>query len=244
VRICNLLDDAVKFTPAGGQVAPHVRRQDSLPHVFDRFRHGSAGTDRRCGGHGLGLAIAKELAELHAGTITAHRQGEGHGATFTVHLPPGRRFATSASATAFCRDARCQCLAGAEVLLVEDEAVARASTGRLLEQYGPLARAASSAVLAREAFEDCRPDVIVADIATPGEDGYSLLAHLRRLEVSQGTARVPVLALTAFARKAERARALAAGFDEHLTKPVDPERLVGLLTQWMRAARYPPACAG
>jgi two-component system, chemotaxis family, CheB/CheR fusion protein len=255
--IWNLLANAVKFTPEGGRVAIHMRRQDGtveieisdtgvgirpefLPHVFDRFRQGNAGANRRYGGLGLGLAIAKQLTELHGGTITAHSEGEGHGATFTVHLPLERRFDAAALPTPPATKPDANALQGIDVLLVEDDAMAREATRRLLEQYGAVVRAASSAALAREAFEHRRPDVIVADIAMPDEDGYALLAQLRRLEESQRTTHVPALALTAFARREDRERALAAGFDEHLTKPVDAERLVSLLTQWMREAKGHP----
>jgi two-component system CheB/CheR fusion protein len=251
--IWNLLANAVKFTPQGGRVAIDVRRQDGtveievtdtgigirpefLPHVFDRFRQGNTGAARRYGGLGLGLAIAKQLAELHGGTITARSEGEGLGATFTVHLPLERRFDTSAPSTQAPGKPDPDALQGTDVLLVEDDTLTRESARRLLEQYGAAVRAVSSAALAREEFERHRPGMIVADIAMPDEDGYALIAQLRRLEESQRTARVPALALTAFARSTDRERALAAGFDAHLTKPVDTDELIRVL-QWMRAGK-------
>ncbi|MGH8170126.1 MAG: response regulator [Steroidobacteraceae bacterium] len=118
-----------------------------------------------------------------------------------------------------------------EVLLVEDETMARETTQRLLEQHGAQVRSVSSATHAHEAFEIRRPDVIVADIGMPGEDGYTLLRGLRRTEKEQQTARVPAIAVTAFARSEDRQNALAAGFDEHLPKPVDPDQLIAVVAQ-------------
>jgi CheY-like chemotaxis protein len=128
-------------------------------------------------------------------------------------------------------------LTGIEILLVDDETMARAATGRLLEQYGAQVRASSSAAGAREAFEIRRPDVIVADIGMPAEDGNELLASLRSIEQEQGTARIPAVAVTAFARAEDRDRALAAGFDAHLPKPVDPDRLVAVLVKLLEVAK-------
>jgi CheY-like chemotaxis protein len=128
-------------------------------------------------------------------------------------------------------------LTGIEILLVEDETMARAATGRLLEQYGARVRASSGAAGAREAFEIRRPDVIIADIGMPGEDGNELLASIRSIEREQGTARIPAVAVTAFARAEDRDRAIAAGFDAHLPKPVDPDRLVALLMKLLEAVK-------
>jgi signal transduction histidine kinase/CheY-like chemotaxis protein len=246
--VWNVLANAVKFTPEGGRVAVRLRRvngtveievtdtgkgirADFLPHVFDRFRQGDTGAARRFGGLGLGLAIAKQLVELHGGTITAHSDGEGRGATFTVYLPLERRYPGPEEAEPTGAEREASELTGLDVLLVEDESMAREASGRLLERYGAQVRAVSSAASAREAFEVRRPDVIVADIGMPDEDGYVLIKHLRRLEQERHTARVPAVAVTAFARSEDRQRALAAGFDEHLPKPVDPERLIRVLAR-------------
>ncbi|HEY1888871.1 MAG TPA: chemotaxis protein CheB [Steroidobacteraceae bacterium] len=265
--VWNLLANAVKFTLEGGSVAVRLRRVNGtveievadngigiapefLPQVFERFRQGQSGAARRYGGLGLGLAIAKQLAELHGGTITARSEGEGRGAAFTVYLPLERREPASAEAVpagAKPGDAApgdgsgaSGSLKGIDVLLVEDEALAREVTGRLLEEYGASVRAVGSATRAREAFERRRPDVIVGDVGLPGEDGYALLSQLRRIEQAQHSPRVPAVAVTAFARSEDRERALAAGFDEHLSKPVDVERLLALLAQWARAGKDPP----
>ena len=250
--VWNLLANAVKFTPQDGRVEVWLRRVSGtveigvadtgkgigaafLPQVFDRFRQGEAGATRRFGGLGLGLAIAKELVELHGGTITAHSDGEGRGATFTVYLPLERRYPAAEEAESAPIQGEAGELRGLDVLLVEDESMAREASERLLEQYGAQVRAVSSAASAREAFDIRRPDVIMADIGMPDEDGYVLIKHLRRTEQEHRAPRVPAVAVTAFARSEDRQRALAAGFDEHLAKPVDPEQLVRVLARMMRA---------
>lgn len=252
--VWNLLANAVKFTPDGGQVDVEMRRENGtveirvkdtgigirpefLPSVFDRFRQGDASTTRRYAGIGLGLAIAKQLVELHNGTIVAHSDGEGRGATFTVYLPLERRSSLSDEDDRADHDVQPADLHGTEVLLVEDETMARAATQRLLEQCGAQVRAVNSAERAREAFEIRRPDVIVADIGMPDEDGNALLVSLRRIEIQQQTPRVPAVAVTAFARSEDRQRALDSGFDDHLPKPVDPERLVTLLAELVKKAK-------
>lgn len=128
-------------------------------------------------------------------------------------------------------------LEGLEVLLVEDEAMAREATQRLLEQGGAQVRAVHSAAAAREAWEARRPDILLADIGMPDEDGYDLIRSLRDREQAKGSPRVPAIALTAFARSEDRERALAAGFDEHLPKPVNPERLIALINE-LRRPKY------
>ena len=245
--VWNLLANAVKFTPEGGLV--HVRmsrldgtveievrdtgigiRPDFLPHVFDRFRQAEQGASRRFAGLGLGLAIAKQLVELQGGTIAAHSEGEGRGATFTIYLPLERQ-AASTEEPPVASDTELAGLRGAQLLLVEDEAAARGATHFLLEQRGAIVRSVSSAAQAREVLVTWRPDAIVADIGMPDEDGYSLLKSIRVSEQSQNLRRIPAVAVTAFARAEDREHALAAGFDHHLPKPVDPERLITVLTQ-------------
>jgi two-component system CheB/CheR fusion protein len=250
----NLLANAVKFTPDGGHVEVRAKRQDGtveievtdngvgirqefLTHVFDRFRQGEMGTSRRYAGLGLGLAIAKQLAELHGGTITAGSDGEGRGAKFTVYLPLERCQSPSEAEQLADESLHGQDLRGIEVLLVEDDSMAREATARLLEQAGAQVRAVDSAEHARSALAARRPNIIVADIGMAEEDGYMLLGSVRRTEEEQGLERIPAIAVTAFARSEDRQRALAAGFDDHLPKPLDPARLLNTITQMVRLPR-------
>jgi len=252
--VWNLLANAVKFTPEGGRVDVAVHREggtveirikdtgvgiraEFLAHVFDRFRQGDASTTRRYAGIGLGLAIVKQLVDLHNGTVIASSEGEGHGAAFVVYLPLERKLGALEDSALPSDGPSAKDLTGVEILLAEDETMARAATERLLEQYGAQVRASSSAAGAREAFEIRRPDVIVADIGMPGEDGNELLASIRNIEREQKTARIPAVAVTAFARAEDRDRAIAAGFDAHLPKPVDPDRLVAVIGKLLEAVK-------
>jgi two-component system CheB/CheR fusion protein len=248
----NLLSNAVKFTPRGGRVeawigragtSMHVRVSDTgqgishafLPHVFERFRQQDSSSRRRHGGLGLGLAIAKELVELHGGTIRADSPGEGQGATFTVALPvptllvepkqsdaeapePSRQQAARAESDRAA-------LKGARLLVVEDDPDSREMLLTVFAQCGAIVSAAASAEEAVEAIQQATPDVLVCDIGLPGEDGYELLRRIRALEAERG-GRIPALALTAYARLDARGKALAAGFDGHISKPVVPTDLV------------------
>jgi len=244
----NLLANAIKFTPEGGRIAVSLHRvggaveieitdtgagirAEFLPHIFDRFRQADSGSTRRYAGLGLGLAIAKQLTEIHGGSIRAESDGEGLGATFTVYLPLEQQAAAAQDDEAERGTTNAAGLVGMEVLLVEDEIMAREATELSLKKNGARVRAVESAARAREAYATRRPDVIVADIGMPDEDGYALITQIRRTEQAQRTARVPAVAVTAFARSEDRKRALAAGFDEHLSKPVDCERLVCVLEQ-------------
>ena len=247
----NLLTNAVKFTPPGGRVDVRLQRVDArmelevrdtgigidaqfLPFVFDRFRQGAACAARRQSGLGLGLSIAKHLVELHGGTISAESAGPGLGALFRVSLPLGRAAGERAEAAGIdCKPALPN-LSRIEVLLVDDEPSAREALSRLLEQYGASVRAVGSCAAARRAVTQRRPDVIVADIAMPEEDGYSLMRRLRRDERERHERRIPALAVTAFARLEDRQRALAASFDDHLPKPVDPDRLLAAVATLAR----------
>ena len=248
----NLLTNAVKFTPSGGRVDLCLRRAGEcmelqvrdtgigidpqfLPFVFDRFRQGTVDTARRQSGLGLGLSIAKQLVELHGGTICAESRGPGQGALFRVRLPLGRPASELAESAGARREQGLPDLSKVEVLLVDDEPSAREALARLLEQCGAAVCAVGSCAAAREALMTHRPDVIVADIGMPGEDGYSLLRGLRREEAERHERRIPALAVTAFARLEDRQRALAASFDDHLPKPVDPDRLVAAVAALARA---------
>jgi len=238
----NLLSNAVKFTPSGGVVRAELRRigveveirisdtglgirPDFLPHVFDRFRQAEMGTARQHGGLGLGLAIARQLVELHGGTLEAASGGEGQGATFTVRMPLEARASRKLPPEARPKE-KSHDLTGIEVLLVEDEVATRDATRRLLEEFGALVRAVESSDAAYDAVALRKPRVLISDIGLPGEDGYALIKQLRTTN-----AELPALALTAFARSEDRQRALDAGFNDHLPKPVDPDRLIAAVSR-------------
>ncbi len=255
--VWNLLSNAIKFTPRNGRVQvflarvnSHVEitvsdtglgiRADFLPHVFERFRQEDGSITRRHGGLGLGLAIVKNLAEMHGGTVRAQSPGEGQGATFIVHLPlaivhPGtgdslesRRQHPRAS---FEGMAECPPeLKGARVLVVDDEPDGREIVRRMLERCDAVVATASSAEEGRRLVQEFRPDVLVSDIGMPGEDGYQFLRSIRDSEAGYGR-KVPALALTAFARSEDRRRALLAGFDMHVAKPVDAAELVTVVAR-------------
>jgi signal transduction histidine kinase len=242
--IWNLVSNAIKFTPAGGRVEVELGRRpdlvelavrdtgigirpDFLPYVFDRFRQAESAITRTHGGLGLGLSIVRHLVELHGGTVAVASPGEGRGATFTVRLPaqgtapdlPRHEPAAAGGAGERPR------LDGLHVLVVDDEADARELTARMLGGAGARVTAAASAAAALGALEGELPDVLVVDLGMPGEDGYALLRQVRALPAARGGA-LPAAALTAYARAEDRARALAAGFQIHLAKPVDPPELV------------------
>jgi two-component system CheB/CheR fusion protein len=245
--VWNLLSNATKFTPKGGRIVLSARRNgddieisvtdsgigispEFLPHVFDKFRQADSGASRKHSGLGLGLGIVKQLVELHGGSIEITSAGDGKGTMCKVILPlpvvgeDDDSFADTPYA------ARVD-LTGVDVLLVEDEAATRETTRRLLESAGSAVRAVDSVRAAHAALFERQPDVIVSDIGLPGEDGYSLLKEVRLAAVAAHTTRTPALALTAFARADDRRRALDAGFDEHLAKPVDPEQLLATVSR-------------
>jgi signal transduction histidine kinase/ActR/RegA family two-component response regulator len=241
----NLLSNAIKFTPKGGHVTVTAARRESavrftvsdtgvgikpefLPHVFERFRQAESSTTRAYGGLGLGLAIVRHLVELHGGTVAVHSEGEGRGTTFTVHLPvAATRPAEHAPAAISTRPAG-QSLAGLHLLVVDDEADAREVMRFMLERAGAKVRTADSAALALDAIREEAPDLLISDVGMPVEDGYVLLRRLRAME--EGRSRhLPAVALTAYATEEDTRRALRAGFDAHLSKPVEPSRLMEVL---------------
>ena len=243
--VWNLLSNAVKFTPRGGHVDVVLQRVDSqleitvrdsgcgiapdfLPHVFERFRQADASTTRSHGGLGLGLSIVKQLVELHGGTVRADSGGAGTGATFVVRLPLSPlRGADDAdgppSALGLLGDA--MNLAGIRVLVVDDEPDTRELIRQVLAQAQADAVTAGSAADALRAIEAQRPDVVVSDIGMPGRDGYEFIRQLRRLPHGQG-GRTPAIALTAFARTEDRTRAMMAGYQVHVAKPIEPAELI------------------
>jgi signal transduction histidine kinase len=248
--VANLLSNAMKFTPAGGRVdvwlgwvgdALVLRISDTgqgispdfLPHVFERFRQADSSVGRSHGGLGLGLAIVRQLVELHGGHIRAESAGEGHGATFTVTLPrlaaPAADHAPAAPSGSREPETPGR-LDGVRILLVEDERDAQEVIGVILAQAGADVTAVGSAGEALIRLAEGRWDIIVSDIAMPESDGYALLAEVRRQPAERG-GRVPAIALSAFARPDDEALSLAAGFQVHLRKPVRPEDLVATIRQ-------------
>jgi signal transduction histidine kinase/AmiR/NasT family two-component response regulator len=242
----NLLSNAVKFTQPGGHVSVDVvagaqtveaRVVDNgagidptfLAHAFDRFRQGDHSTARSKGGLGLGLFIARQLIEAHGGTIRAESAGPGLGAVFAVTLPIARSARSvsgeSAPNVPDERDAAIPSLTGIRVLIVDDEPDVRELMVAALEHSGATVTAVGSAADALKVLSRADVDVLLADIAMPGQDGYDLIKATRALSSSRA-ARVPAAAVTACARDDERQRALAAGFQRHVPKPVQPETLV------------------
>lgn len=260
--VWNLLSNAVKFTPKGGAIDVSVQRvnshieisvQDSgigispefLPHVFDRFRQADASTTRKQGGLGLGLAIAKQLVELHGGTIRAESTGEGKGATFVVGIPlravrdlSGERREHPRAASDTPLPSLGVSLVGLRVLVVDDQPDARDLMHTVLVEAGAKVLTAESADEALAVLTSQRPDVIVSDIGMPGRDGYELMRAIRNLPHEQG-GRTPAVALTAFARPEDRMRAMLAGYQVHLTKPIEPQELLATVRSMTLASGSP-----
>ena len=252
--VWNLLLNAVKFTPIGGEVRLRVERAggharlavsdtgvgirpDFLPYVFDRFRQGDQSTTRVHGGLGLGLSIVRHLVELHGGTVRAESGGEGRGSTFTVELPLLRiaEFGSRneepsdhADDQSAIRNPNSAILEGVRVLVVDDDEDALNLIKTVLERTGATVTTVESAAAAWGALEESWPDLLLCDIGMPGEDGYQLIRRLRALESARGLA-TPAIALTAYAGDTDRALALDAGFQLHVSKPVDPAGLVSVI---------------
>jgi PAS domain S-box-containing protein len=249
----NLLSNAIKFTPEGGNVwlnaldtgediCVTVRDDgigispDFLPRLFDRFSQEDTSTTRDHSGLGLGLFLVRHLVELHGGHVTAESPGDGKGATFVVHFPMRARadkYLTLNPPDASAAGMKLPSLAGLRVLLIDDQEEARESLSVVLSSAGADVFAASSAHDALAWLPSCGeqdlPDLIVCDIAMPGEDGYSVLRKIRNWKTPEGGTplhRLPALAVTAFAQREDRIRALTAGFQMHMTKPVAPEELI------------------
>jgi signal transduction histidine kinase/ActR/RegA family two-component response regulator len=246
----NLLSNAVKFTPEGGSVSVGLRESggqvqmvvsdtgegiaaDFLPSVFEAFRQADASTTRVQGGLGLGLAIVKHLVEAHGGTIQVQSDGPGRGAVFTVRLPVSIGFAEAPLPPAPVHAGAVQVdtsLDGISVLVVDDDQESREVVAAHLRERQALVLTAASAAQAFDMLQHERVDVLVADIAMPGEDGYSLLRRLRALKPAPA-ATIPAAALTAFARDDDRRQALQAGFQLHMAKPVEAHSLVAAVSQ-------------
>ncbi len=234
----NLLSNAVKFTSTGGRVeirmeaeGPDVRVDVAdtgngiaaafLPHVFERFRQADGSSTRLHGGLGLGLSIGRQLVELQGGRMTANSAGEGQGSTFSVYLPIREAETRPAPAMPVDRRPRARAidLEGTHVLIVDDEPDARELLRVMLAQTGARVSEAESAADALRVYSEGRPDILLADLAMPGQDGYALLQAIRKLAAGEG-GDVRAIAVSAYARREDRQRALKAGFNDHVSKPV------------------------
>jgi PAS domain S-box-containing protein len=237
--IWNLVVNAIKFTPAGGSVLVTLDREgpsavvtvtdtgegigaDLLPFVFDRFRQGDASVTRPHGGLGLGLSIVRHIVELHGGKANVTSEGRGKGATFSVVLPI-RAIRWNREAEATLADV----LTGVKVLVVDDEVDAREVVSRALSECGASTAAVASASEALELLGEFKPDVLVSDIRMPGEDGYALIRRIRALGSNGGG--LPAVALTGLANPDDRRRALMAGYQSFVPKPVEVEELAAVI---------------
>jgi signal transduction histidine kinase/ActR/RegA family two-component response regulator len=246
--VWNLVNNAVKFTPRGGNIDVTVQRTgshveiavrdsgmgitpDFLPHIFERFRQADSSITRKFGGLGLGLSIVKQLIELHGGTVAADSAGPGQGATFVVTLPlrAVRETPSSGERPRATRDTDARgptvALVGTRVLVVDDEPDAREILEFVLREAGADVVAQASGMEAVPIVRTFKPDVIVSDIGMPGHDGYEFIRTVRGLDAADG-GRTPAIALTAFARSEDRTRAMLAGYQVHLAKPIEPQELV------------------
>lgn len=249
--VWNLLSNAIKFTPKHGEVSVKVGCDDSmisievadtgagippefLPHVFDRFSQADASTIRKFGGLGLGLSIVRHITEMHGGTVAVESEGEGKGAVFSVRLPimavpveaeqvrsidqiefDGLQTETNVD------------LSGVSILVVDDEKDTRQLLQQVLEHFGADVTIAGSASEGYSEFIAKNPDILISDIGMPEEDGYSLIRRIRKLPAEQG--KTPAVALTAYARLQDRMQALTAGFQMHISKPVEPDELAAVI---------------
>ncbi|TKC97057.1 GAF domain-containing protein [Polyangium fumosum] len=241
--VWNLLSNALKFTPKGGRIDVRLARtgdeavlvvSDSgrgiraelLPHIFERFRQGDGTLTRASGGLGLGLSIVRHLVEAHGGTVRAESDGPDTGAKFTVKLPIAKpRPLPAPGPPADERRAEKRALAGLSVLVVDDEPDAREILSEILDIAGATVKTAADAAEALRILSDFVPDVLVSDLAMPGDDGLSLIRKIRS-RTPDRIATMPAIALTAYTRPEDRVRALNAGFQMHVPKPVDPTELV------------------
>ena len=256
--VWNLLNNAIKFTPTHGRIQVTIHRAKSnvevtvsdngqgiapefLDHVFDRFRQADASTTRKHGGLGIGLSIARHLAELHGGNLKVSSPGVGKGSSFTLSLPMLSAHHHTEPRGGEHPDATAETepvvghLQGVKVLAVDDDTDSRGAIERILERNGAAVRTASSMEEALNEFAQFSPDVVLSDIGMPGHDGYELIARLRALP---GGRTVPAVALTALARSEDRTRVLRAGFQMHLAKPVESHELVAVV-QNLAALRMP-----
>ena len=257
----NLLSNAVKFTPRDGRVGVRLERvggdaviavedsgigisPDFLPYVFDRFTQADGSATRRHGGLGLGMAIVRHLVELHGGTVRAYSEGENRGTTFTATLPM-RATAAAESPEAFQPKLLAEMpetpanLNGVRILVVDDDPDSRGFLSALLQKQGATVWVAGSTGEAIDAFTSSRPDVLVSDIAMPGQDGYDLIRHVRELAPHDG-GRTPAVALTAYVRAEDAEAALSAGYQRHIRKPVVVAELIDAVAALAAAGATAP----
>jgi CheY-like chemotaxis protein len=244
--VSNLVNNAVKFTPAGGTVSVDLRRfgnevqisiadtgigmsKEFIPHIFDRFTQVEDASSRTQSGLGLGLAIAKQIVEMHGGSISVESEGIGRGARFSVRLPlpsiEGQAIAASPNKTAMITGL----LKGRIILLIEDVAATRRALTAVLTEAGAEVDAVDSAPAAWESFEQRRPHVIVSDLGLPTIDGYAFMRQVRETESTMKAPPIPAVALTAFAGESVNRKALGSGFQICLTKPIEPNRLANAI---------------
>jgi CheY-like chemotaxis protein len=255
--VANLLSNAIKFTPAGGRIDVRLQRPDShvrleiadsgvgipaedLPYIFERFRQVDSSNVRTHGGLGLGLAIVDYLVRQQAGTVCAASEGPGKGATFTVEFPlTSSEVISSEPGVAVLTDVTKAQMEDTEplmeaklrhrrILLVEDDSDTRELLKTVLGQHGAQVTAVSSSTAALAEIARVKPDVIISDIAMANENGYELIRKIRSFSPEAG-GHIPAIALTAYAGQANRRRALLAGFQTHLGKPVDPDDLLAVI---------------
>ena len=256
--IWNLLSNAIKFTQRGGGVNIDLTCVESsarltvsdtgegisrefLPYVFDRFRQAEASISRKQGGLGLGLAVVRHLVELHGGTISADSEGVGRGSVFSVDLPLAEERRDPARAEERQREVERRRrrgggivrLDGLHVLLVEDDEDSRKLLGTMLKRYGARVTATKSAKEALSVFEGELPDVMISDIGMPDQDGYELIRKLRAMPAEKG-GRIPAIALTGYASKKDRERALAAGYHQHIAKPIEQAEMIAAIAALVR----------
>jgi signal transduction histidine kinase/CheY-like chemotaxis protein len=257
----NLLSNAVKFTSSGGSVEVRMHTEGSevcvdvtdtgrgisrafLPHVFERFRQADGSSTRTHGGLGLGLSIGRHLVELHGGRMRANSAGEGQGSTFSVYLPTreaDHRLPAPRRGAGHPRT-RALDLESTHVLIVDDEADARELLRLMLADTGARISEAETVSEALRIYSEDRPDIILADVAMPGRDGYSLIREIRDLTAGEGTG-VRAIAVSAYARREDQQRALKAGFNAHVSKPVQLDELFDAIERvWTNGAT--PASSG